>query len=49
MTEHVLKTWTTYFNAVVSGGKNFEVRKDDRGFQKGDILCLQCWVGLEDM
>ncbi|MCS3692055.1 hypothetical protein ABIF07_001029 [Bradyrhizobium elkanii] len=41
MTEHVLKCWPVYFDALASGMKNFEVRKDDRGFQKGDTLLLQ--------
>ena len=47
--EHELKTWPAYFEAIVSGEKTFEVRRDDRGFQKGDVLVLQCWnpkVGL---
>lgn len=39
--EHKLKTWPNYWDAVASGEKNFEVRKDDRGFQKGDVLILQ--------
>jgi hypothetical protein len=38
--EHRLKTWPVYWDAVESGAKNFEVRRDDRGFQKGDILIL---------
>lgn len=37
---HRLKTWPTYFRAVLAGEKTFEVRKDDRGFQKGDLLEL---------
>lgn len=41
MQEHVLKTWPNYFDAVKRGEKPFEVRKDDRGFQKGDVLVLQ--------
>ena len=41
MPVHRLKTWPNYFDAVVSGEKTFEVRRDDRGFQKGDVLCLQ--------
>ena len=39
---HTLKTSMPYFEAVKSGDKNFEVRRDDRGFQKGDILELIC-------
>jgi len=38
---HQLKTWPQYWDAVASGDKTFEVRRDDRGFQKGDILELQ--------
>ena len=41
MQEHTLKTWPAYFDAVKRGEKPFEVRRDDRGFQKGDILVLQ--------
>jgi hypothetical protein len=40
MTEHILKQDTAYFDAVARGDKNFEVRRDDRGFQKGDTLTL---------
>lgn len=39
--EHKLKTWPVYFDAIERGDKTFEVRRDDRGFQKGDILILQ--------
>jgi hypothetical protein len=41
VTEHVLKTWGRYWDRVASGEKTFEVRRDDRGFQKGDILILR--------
>lgn len=41
MVEHKLKTWPAYFDAVERGEKPFEVRRDDRGFQKGDVLVLQ--------
>jgi len=41
MQEHTLKTWPAYFDAVKRGEKTFEIRRDDRGFQKGDILVLQ--------
>lgn len=37
---HTLKTLPSYWDAVERGEKNFEVRKDDRGFQKGDTLRL---------
>jgi Domain of unknown function (DUF3850) len=42
MTEHVLKTLEPYWEAVACGAKTFEVRRDDRGFQRGDILVLRC-------
>lgn len=38
---HILKTWPIYFDAVKRGEKTFEVRRDDRGFQKGDIVVLK--------
>ena len=38
---HVLKTVQPYFEALWSGEKRFEVRKNDRGFQVGDSLCLR--------
>ena len=38
---HNLKTLPKYFKAAISGAKTFEVRKDDRDFQVGDILQLQ--------
>ena len=41
MVEHKLKCWPQYFDAIKRGDKPFEVRRDDRGFQKGDVLVLQ--------
>jgi ASC-1-like (ASCH) protein len=38
---HTLKTWPDFFDAVASGEKTFEIRKNDRGFQKGDKLILE--------
>lgn len=40
---HNLKTWPEYFDAIYSGEKTFEVRKNDRNFQKGDVLILEEW------
>lgn len=37
---HKLKTWPTYWDAIESGEKTFEVRRNDRGFQTGDIVEL---------
>lgn len=39
-TIHELKILPEYFEAVVSGDKRFEIRKNDRNYQKGDILRL---------
>lgn len=40
---HKLKTWSEYFERIVSREKKFELRKNDRDFQVGDILVLQEW------
>jgi hypothetical protein len=40
-TIHELKTWPEYYASVESGEKTFEVRKNDRCFQVGDILHLR--------
>lgn len=39
--KHELKTWPVYFDALWSGLKRFEVRKNDRGFKTGDRLVLR--------
>lgn len=38
---HALKTWPQYFKDIQEGRKTFELRKDDRGYNVGDILVLQ--------
>lgn len=40
---HELKILPKYFEEVVKGDKTFELRKNDRGFEKGDILLLKEW------
>lgn len=40
-TTHTLKTLSAYWYAVERGDKNFEVRRNDRGFQTGDTLLLE--------
>lgn len=47
---HYLKTWPQYFEAVLSGERTFEVRRDDREytFEVGDFLCLQEWIPEEE-
>lgn len=37
---HELKTWPCYYDRIIEGKKNFEVRKNDRDFQVGDTLSL---------
>ncbi len=40
---HILKTWPQYFDRIVDGSKTWELRKDDRDYQQGDMLFLQEW------
>lgn len=44
MKTHELKLDIKYFDDVKSGKKNFEIRKNDRDFQVGDILELKAWT-----
>lgn len=37
---HFLKIWPQHYEPLVQGYKTFEVRGNDRGFQKGDTLLL---------
>lgn len=41
---HELKTWPVPFEAIRSGRKTFEYRKDDRGFKECDVLQLNEWA-----
>jgi hypothetical protein len=41
MAEHTLKTLGTAWDAIKSGEKRFEVRRNDRFFQRGDIVVLR--------
>lgn len=45
---HEMKLNANYFDAVLSGEKSFEVRRDDRGFQRGDVVILRKW-GYDDV
>lgn len=46
---HLIKTWTEYFEAVKNGTKTFELRKDDRNYQVGDLLCLMDYDSKKDV
>ena len=45
---HEIKVWSEYWDALEDGDKPFEVRRDDRGYQKGDMLVLCKWDRLKD-
>lgn len=38
---HELKVWPEFFDALANQTKNFEVRKNDRGFRVRDELLLK--------
>jgi Domain of unknown function (DUF3850) len=40
MTEHRVKTWPEYYQAVKDGRKTFEIRNNDRNYREGDIVHL---------
>ncbi|QIG71771.1 ASCH domain-containing protein [Rhizobium phage RHph_TM40] len=42
-TVHTLKTLAPFYYAVMGGEKTFEIRKNDRQFQKGDLLVLDLY------
>jgi len=42
---HELKTLPQYFAMSVEGKKNFEVRRNDRGFKVGEFLSLREYSG----
>ncbi len=39
--EHVLKLKEQFFEPIMSGDKSFEIRQDDRHFQKGDTVLFK--------
>jgi hypothetical protein len=43
---HELKVWPQFFDALLSGEKTFEARRNDRDFRVGDSLLLREWSEL---
>lgn len=41
---HELKCWPPFYEAVESGVKPFELRRNDRGFEVDDVLHLREWM-----
>ena len=41
--EHLVKSWSGFFQAVADGRKSFEVRRADRGYSVGDVITLCEW------
>lgn len=39
--KHELKIWPEYYARVLDGTKTFEIRDNDRSFQKGDTVILK--------
>lgn len=45
--DHELKIYPKYFQEIVDGNKNFEIRKNDRGFRVGDTVTLKEWDNIQ--
>ncbi len=43
MKTHTLKIWPELYDLVINGLKPFEVRRNDRDYQVGDVLQLREW------
>ena len=48
MKVHELKTWPQPFRAVKNGLKCWELRRNDREFEKGDLLYLREYLNTTD-
>ncbi len=46
---HKLKLQKEYADAVLSGDKSFEIRFDDRGYQKGDYIQFNVIGGIYEV
>jgi len=44
MNNHSLKILREHYNNVRAGTKTFEIRKNDRAFQKGDTVSLSLFI-----
>jgi len=42
MAIHNIKIERPYYDAVINGDKTFEIRYNDRGYQKGDLVIMEC-------
>lgn len=40
---HSLKCWPEFYDAIEDGTKNFEYRKNDRDFRRGERILLKEW------
>lgn len=43
MNHHYLKILPEHYNNVLIGTKTFEIRNNDRAFQKGDLVTMYWW------
>lgn len=41
--KHIIKINPYAHGAVLNGTKTFEIRNNDRGYQKGDQVTMKCW------
>lgn len=46
---HTLKIRESFANAIVNGDKTFEVRENDRGFQKGDYVTFNAIGNIDNL
>ena len=44
---HELKIYPKYFKEILNGNKQFEIRKNDRGFRVGDTIILKEWDNIK--
>lgn len=40
---HAVKCWPKFFQIIAAGHKKYEVRRNDRNYQLGDLLQLNEW------